>query len=293
MATPSADAAPGEVLGERVVELVPCRWGFTNDTAVATLASGRHVVFQRVTHPERAQVLVRLLQTIPPRLTDAGIRSPHLLHADLSLRPPLLVREHVPGEAANTLLSTPDSAALLACQMGALLPLLRQAALDGLELDGTWAQPDTLAAAAYRWLGEAAAVLSDTVKDILGSAIDGLATSWPEQPPVLAHGDFCPVNAIVEGDRVVALVDLELARTATGFFDAAWWGWVVRYHHPARWQAIWPVFLEAAGIANTPHFREHTRALQLLRCLELLVDSATPGQAQGWAERLEATAEWE
>jgi len=288
-----ADAAPGEVLGERVVQFVPCRWGFTNDTAVATLASGRRVVFQRVAHPERAQILVRLLQTIPPHLTAAGIQTPHLLHADLSLRPPLLIREYVPGESANHMLDMAASAVSLARQMGALLPLLAQASLGQLALDRTWARPDMLAASTRSWIRESGGLLSDSLKDVLGGVIAELAESWPEDQPVLAHGDFCPVNAIVEGDRVVALVDLELARIATGSFDVAWWGWVVRYHHPERWKVIWPAFLEAAGIVDTPQFRRHTSMLQILRCLELLADSATPGQAQGWAERLEATVGWE
>jgi hypothetical protein len=92
---------------------------------------------------------------------------------------------------------------------------------------------------------------------------------------------------------VVALLDFEYARLADLLFDAAWWGWVARYHHPELWAAAWPRLLAAAGIAADADTLRRAATLQRLRCLEMLaIHAAAPGQAAMWAERLVATLEW-
>ena len=69
---------------------------------------------------------------------------------------------------------------------------------------------------------------------------------------------------------VVGLLDLEFARIADPLFDAAWWGWVVRYHHPERWVHAWPQLLVAAGIADDEETTARIRVIQRLRCLEMI-----------------------
>ena len=69
---------------------------------------------------------------------------------------------------------------------------------------------------------------------------------------------------------MVGLLDLEFARIADPLFDAAWWGWVVRYHHPARWLHAWPQLLAAAGIADDKETAARIRVIQRLRCLEMI-----------------------
>ncbi len=65
----------------------------------------------------------------------------------------------------------------------------------------------------------------------------------------MIHGDFAPINVIVGADgEIAALLDFEHARAASPVVDVAWWGWVVRHHHPEAWAAAWPTFRAAAGV---------------------------------------------
>lgn len=121
---------------------------------------------------------------------------------------------------------------------------------------------------------------------------------------MFAHGDFCPVNALIEPTQndtaehaevaVVGLLDFEFSRIADPLFDAAWWGWVVRYHHFERWVAAWPQLLAVAGIALDDATRARVRALQRLRCLEMIdIHAHQPEAAAMWVERLAATLGWD
>jgi aminoglycoside phosphotransferase (APT) family kinase protein len=286
-------AAPSLLLGEPVVRIEPCRWGFTNVTSIATLASGRRIIFQRIAQIERADVITRLTLVLPDLLITAGVGCPRLLAADLHTTPPLLVREYIPGEAANTMLRDDAAAIHLATQMGCLLPLLASIPCPSW-LDQTWADPQRLSAAAIAWLGHLHALLTPDDQAILAADIASLQHEWVAGM-CFAHGDFCPVNAIAVNDQVSALVDLELARVANPYFDVAWWGWVVRYHHPERWQIAWPHLLAAAGLPNTPAVARHVLVIQRLRCLELLEDARThhPAAIPEWVLRCARTLRWE
>ncbi|MDZ4719762.1 MAG: phosphotransferase [Roseiflexaceae bacterium] len=285
-------STPSLVLGEQVVQIEPCRWGFTNVTSIATLASGRRVILQQIAHIERANAIVHLTQTLPDLLIAAGIACPHLLASDLHANPALLIREYIPGEAANTMLSDDEAAIRLAAQMGRLIPLLATIPPPNW-LDQTWADPQRLAAMATGWLVNTQALLTPDDYAILVRDIATLETEWVAGS-CFAHGDFCPVNAIAEHEQVVALVDLELARVASPYFDVAWWGWVVRYHHPQRWQIAWPHVLAAAGLPNTPQTARHVLVLQHLRCLELLEDARIdhPIALPEWMARFAKTLRW-
>ena len=132
-------------------------------------------------------------------------------------------------------------------------------------------------------------------------------TRFAGRAACFAHGDFCPVNVLLEaGDwglearqappLVVGLLDLEFARVADPLFDVAWWGWVVRFHHPERWVHAFPRLLQAAGIPDDPETRGRIGVLQRLRCLEVVDYHQRTGRAETaamWAERLHATLAWE
>jgi hypothetical protein len=94
---------------------------------------------------------------------------------------------------------------------------------------------------------------------------------------------------------VVGLLELEFARIADPQFDAAWWGWVVRYHHAERWVHAWPQLLAAAGIVDDAATAARIRVLQRLRCLEMIdycAATRTRDVAQMWVERLGTTLGW-
>jgi hypothetical protein len=95
---------------------------------------------------------------------------------------------------------------------------------------------------------------------------------------------------------VVGLLDFEFARLADVLFDAAWWGWVVRYHHAERWVRAWPQLLAAAGIPDDQATAARVRVIQRLRCLEMVDESAmarNDAALEMWLGRLRTTLAWE
>lgn len=66
---------------------------------------------------------------------------------------------------------------------------------------------------------------------------------------VFVHGDFAPINVVVDGAcHVSALLDFEHAHVGDPLEDVAWWSWVVRHHHPDAWRASWSTFCDLAGV---------------------------------------------
>ena len=105
-------------------------------------------------------------------------------------------------------------------------------------------------------------------------------------PLAFVHGDFAPVNVILAADgTIAALLDFEHAHVGDPLADVAWWGWVVRHHHPDAWDAAWPTFCLAAG-ADPGHDASILRALmleELSRRAEAAADELT---RRRWLERL-------
>lgn len=286
----------GALVGAPVAAAERCGWGFENETLLATLADGRRLIVKLLASRERAAAALRLAGDLPPRLAAAGIRAPHQLAADAAADPPYAVLEHIPGEPAAGFMGRPGGAAAVARAMGALLPQLARVPLAGADLDATWARPADLARQAAGQLGRCHALLGGAAAAQVHALIGALPAAFAGRPAVFAHGDFCPVNALLDGAHVVGLLDLEFARMADALFDAAWWGWVVRYHHAGRWASAWPKLLAAAGIANDTATNLRIASLQRLRCLEMLDYHAhwrSSGRAAMWAERLQTTLQWQ
>jgi aminoglycoside phosphotransferase len=312
------------IVGAPVLAAERCGWGFENHTEIATLADGRRLVVQRIASRVMADHKLQLAGTLPARLAARGIRAARQIAANADADPPYAVREYLPGEAGATRMGTIEGAIQIARAMGALLP--RLAALDtaGVALDSSWANPIGLAEQSGRRIGRCRALLDAPVVAALEATIDELPAHFADRPAVFAHGDFCPVNVLIEPPhedrrskiedsgttatarylpssilypkvRVVGLLDLEFARIADALFDAAWWGWVVRYHHPERWVAAWPHLLAAAGFAPSAATTARVQALQRLRCLEMVdyhAHEGTPKSAAMWIERLGVTLSW-
>ncbi len=114
--------------------------------------------------------------------------------------------------------------------------------------------------------------------------------------PVVVHGDFAPVNVIVGPDgEILALVDFEHARLGSPMADVAWWGWVVRHHHPDAWRAAWPTLRAAAGVPPGEAADAEIRAVMLVRLLESVaaaIETADPERRRAWAHRLDEAAAW-
>jgi aminoglycoside phosphotransferase (APT) family kinase protein len=311
------------IVGAPVVTFERAAWGFENRTDIVTLADGRRLVVQRLAKWMRAPRSLRLAQLLPDRLAPIGVRLPRQLAADATADPPYAVREHLPGVPAAAFMGDDAGAIAVASAMGALLPLLQLAPTAGLRLPSSWADAARLEQLARRQLDRCRELFDEAIRRELAATIDEVRARFAGRSSCFAHGDFCPVNALAEldqgrttedegdelrrsslvlrqteiesgGIRVIALLDVDYARVADPLFDAAWWGWVVRYHHPERWAAAWPALLRTASIVADEATQGHVRVLQRLRCLEAVDDARRAGidAAAAWAQRLRETLDW-
>ncbi|HEU4323320.1 MAG TPA: phosphotransferase [Roseiflexaceae bacterium] len=294
-----------KLVGAPVVASERSRWGFENRTDLVTLADGRRLVVQQVANRALAAHKLRLGRLLPERLAAVGIATPRQLAADTQADPPYAVREYLPGLPGPSALGSDAEAAALARAMGALLPRLARVVTEGAGLSRVWAEPDRLLALSRRRLERAAALLAPADLQTLASTIDEAGSLLAGRTACFAHGDFCPVNVLLaephasslkpQAPSLTALLDLEFARVADPLFDAAWWGLIVRYHHPARWQVAWPHLLDAAGIPADAETLRRIAAIQRLRCLETIDYYAAfdLDRARDWAGRMQVVLSWE
>ena len=186
------------------------------------------------------------------------------------------------------------SAALVGAAIGRVAREIASVPTAGLHLPRTWGDPARLGAAARRWLDEAGpsvgAVAARRIRDVIERLPDGFAGVRS----VFAHGDLAPVNVLIRDGAVVALFDLERARLAHRLFDAAWWSWIVRYHHPTRWPAADGAFLSAAGIEPNAGTLAQLNMLAVIQCLEMLAATpqGRPRTRREWADRIVHVLDW-
>ena len=271
-------------------------WTTLTRTERVTLGDGRQVVVQRAIGGASARATIgrrirlgRLLQTVAPWLPVPEVRA-----GEATGRRPFVVTRFVPGISGRVLLADERGAAQVGRLMGELAVGLARVPTRGLRVDGTWGDPARLAAAADRWLHVSTPDLGAGGARALERVLRRLPTELAGAVPVFAHGDLAPVNVLVRDGAVVALLDFERARLAHPLFDAAWWRWIVRHHHPERWEAAGPAFLAAAGLDDTPATARLLDLLASLQCLEML-DRSRGGPAaarRAWAARLRDVLDW-
>ena len=261
-----------------------------------TLADGRRVVVQRAVGGASARATIgrrmrlgRLLPAIAPWLPVPEVRD-----GEATGPRPLVVTGFIPGISGRELLADDGGAAQLGRLMGELAAGLARVPTRGLRLDGTWGDPARLAAAADWWLNASAPDLGTGGARALERLLRRLPRELAGHAPVFAHGDLAPVNILVRDGVVVALLDFERARLAHPLFDAAWWRWIVRHHHPERWEAAGPAFLEAAGLGDSPTTAKRLDLLAALQCLEMLhrARRRPPAARREWAARLLSVLDW-
>jgi aminoglycoside phosphotransferase (APT) family kinase protein len=284
------------LLGEPAVEIVDLSspWTASTRTERVTLADGRRVVIQRAVGGAAARATIgrrirlgRLLPAIAPWLPVPEVRG-----GEATGPRPCVVTGFVPGISGRELLADDRGAAQLGRLMGELAAGLARVPTRGLRLDGRWGDPERLAGAADRWLKASAPDLGAGGARALERLLRRLPRELAGAAPVFAHGDLAPVNILVRDGGVVALLDFERARLAHPFFDAAWWRWIVRHHHPERWEAAGPAFLEAAGLEDSPATARRLDLLAALQCLEMLHRARRAEARREWAARLLGVLDW-
>jgi Ser/Thr protein kinase RdoA (MazF antagonist) len=111
------------------------------------------------------------------------------------------------------------------------------------------------------------------------------------RPPGVVHGDLAPVNLLIRHGALAAVLDVEFARLAEPLLDAAWFDWIVTFHHPGQAGAARQAFASAAGLDVTdPTVCRLLRILPRIRLLELLdEDGLTPARTNHWLGMLDAS----
>jgi len=268
----------GRLLGagvEVVADVTPPWAGSTRSRLVR--AGGEGYVLQfgpRRSIARRARLTVALHDRAP------WLPVPEVVAADTDPRGNLLsflIMRAIPGVSGREALDGDDTAAGLGGAMGRLLPGIAAVPVAGLHLSSTWADAGRLTRAAAGWLARATPALGSREVRHLRESIDRLPECYAGARPVLAHGDFVPVNVILRGGRVVALLDLEHARLGHPLFDAARWLAVVGYHHPDRLPPASRAFLEAAGIGADGRTHADLATIGALQSLERVARSSTAG----------------
>jgi aminoglycoside phosphotransferase (APT) family kinase protein len=301
LSAPPPDLSPETLLGETLfgepaVETVDLGspWTTSTRTERLTLADGRRVVVQRAVGGAAARATIgrrirlgRLLPAVAPWLPVPEVRG-----GEATGPRPFVVTGFVPGISGRELLADDRGAAQLGRLMGELATGLAHVPTRGLRLGGTWGYPERLAAAADRWLNASAPDLGAGGARALERVLRRLPRELAGAAPVFAHGDLALVNILVRDGAVVALLDFERARLAHPFFDAAWWRWIVRHHHPERWEAAGPAFLEAAGLEDSPATAKRLDLLAALQCLEMLHRARRAEARRVWAARLLSVLAW-
>lgn len=244
-------------LGARLRAADPVEWGDARATHRLSLTDGRTFAARRFT-VDNPHARVERIGRLMTRFADAGLPVPSPTIVETVGGAWLLTR-WVDGETGARWLGDPDRARHLADLMGRLASRVR--AID----------------------------LGDGLVD--GQVGDALETDSLERN-VFVHGDFAPVNVVMGAHgEIRALLDFEHAGTGPALLDVAWWGWVVRHHHPDAWMAAWPTFLAAAGFEPE---RVEVRLYELvLRTLAKRAAAANDAEArQRWRDRLTAARAW-
>ncbi|HET9223476.1 MAG TPA: phosphotransferase, partial [Roseiflexaceae bacterium] len=199
MATNDAELqALSALVGAPVIAAERAGWGFENRTDIVRLADGRRLVIQRLARRAQAPRSLRLAHILPDRLAQIGIRLPRQVAADATADPPYAVREFLNGTTAATFMGQIAGAVEVASAMGALLPRLQSASTAGLRLPNGWADASRLELQARRQLSRCRDMFDAATFRELTATIDEVRERFAGRPARFAHGDFCPVNALVE-----------------------------------------------------------------------------------------------
>lgn len=249
-------------------------WGDANATWRMRLVDGRDLIARRFaagTGTDARRVAANM--TVVAR---AGIPVPHprIIEIDGT---PWLITNHVDGAVGAAWLDTGARARTVARAMAGVRRQL-------LEIDRSAGARQGMTAAIDRPPRDSPA----------GDALDSAETFLSQRrlDVVFVHGDFAPINVIVDGDgNLSALLDFEHAHLGDPLEDVAWWCWVVRHHHPDAWRAAWQTFCAVAGVDPV----EEGETIEALVVVELARRAAAAKEVDRrdrWLARAAEAAAW-
>jgi aminoglycoside phosphotransferase (APT) family kinase protein len=287
-------ASLARALGSSIVSTLAPPWGDARAVTRIDLADGR-VVAARWLSGRGSEIEAQRLAERADRLREAGIGVAWPMDDIPSTNGAWVVAPWIVGTVGAAVLADAARRRSFARSMGRLATAVAAVDVRDMAVERTWVDPSMLAqrvggavSALGRDLGPAIA------RGLLADA-QAVASDWTgaaEWEPGLAHGDFAPVNVIVRPDDELVLLDLGGFRVAPRILDLAWWGWVVRYHHPAAWTDTWEAFLDGAGLPTSPGIDALAVRVARLVLLERAAEATGPDNRIRWIERISATASW-
>lgn len=290
--TPSVTAPPWltRALGPELTHIARAPWGFTNETWAATTSTGERFAVTRMGARAAAAFVIAAGPTIAGRVADAGLEMPAPIAERSSGADGIVVSRWLDGSPAMQLLVDAAGARTVGAALGDAWTRLRAVAIDGLALESRWASPGGVAAAAAGWLAQVDSALDRATVEGSRRAIAVAATLPSPAQPSFVHGDLVPANLLLR-DGPAVLLDLESARIGDPLLDAAWFRWIVGYHHPELLPAAWEAFSTAAGLSVDAGAGAAIEAYPVLRILEILATEEPPRDARPrWHEQLARAA---
>lgn len=280
-------------LGVAITATYRVPWGDDDSTVRVSLADGRALAARWFDGPDGRRTATAVVARAG-RFVEAEIPVPEPVEARPI--PPTgawVVSPWLDGSPGAHRLADPRASASLAASMGSLSHRIARVDPSGLTLDSTWADQERLIAAVSGWIEGA----EPWVESIAGhdvAAIGRARSAGPDEPwrTATCHGDFVPVNVLVRPGGDIALLDLVDVQLGPRIFDLAWWGWIVRFHHPSAWADAWPALLAGAGIERDRRIDDASAAIGRLRVIERAATAGTAEVRERWLERLRATAGW-
>jgi aminoglycoside phosphotransferase (APT) family kinase protein len=293
----SEDRAPApswlqEVFGRDVREPRRLRWGFSHETWAASVG-GRDLVATRMDDVAAARSIVERGAEVARRLAEAGLPSPV---PDVAVSRPdlgIVVAEYVEGTPGIEAMGDDAGARRVGRIAGGAWARLASVDPSGLGLDDLWTRPDELRAQALEWLRGVEADLTAGQLSVLRDRVTAIDRLLAGRRPGFVHGDLVPVNLLVVGDGLGALLDLEAIRVGEPLLDAAWFSRIVRYHHRELEAAASDAFAIQAGIDGTDERTAPLLAtLPSVRILEILGRRSLHAAARPrWLSQLRASTQ--
>jgi aminoglycoside phosphotransferase (APT) family kinase protein len=274
-----------EAIVERFVAARPARWGFRHETWIVEGIDGpAFVVQRRVDDSDPTSPGMRAVRDL---VRAAGLPVPEparVLHMTEGV---VVVLPFVDGVVGAELLGTERGAKIVGRTCGEIVARLGAVNPSTVAPPGPWISGADLRAGMHAWIDQLASALPAARRRYLLTALDRAALEVDSVQPRLVHGDLAPVNVLLRHDRLTAVLDLDRVQLAHPLYDAAWFAWVVSFHHPEVADVACEAFARAAGL-SVQSVADLTW-MWPLQLLERLAEAHTEPERTMWVARLAAT----